>query len=583
MNKQHHSSALAICVTLCLAIGSTTAIAAGKSGNRQVPSGIDNANGPVTAKKPRWTLEDYESVAAKTIVAPPGYTYFSRCRRAPFEVTNLYPVFAGGESDAIVGDTTFPLVDGKTCYNPQNEHNVVINPTNSNNIVASANEYRLDGHAVYYSKDGGATWANVALPGWTSSTGGSGVFSTIESCGDPVLAFSPDGKRLYYTGLVCAFSGQGNLRQVKSGVAVAVSTDGGATWSAPSMAAYKASGNYFQDKQWMTVGPDGTVHVTWTEFKITANGKFGESNIVIASSKDGGKSWSGTKPVSDAVHPYNQGSMPQVGPDGTIYVSYIGATPDSDYWTDAAILAISKDGGKSFSNREVARIYDDLDCYPRQVIGQGRQTLTGMQFRINSFPNMSVDPVTGAIAMVWADNEGRGNCGGDLEFEYDNSEPTSNQVKLIRSTDGGATWSAPRVITASDATDKVYPAVAANNDKVVVGYYTRKYSTEVGADYRCGVAYLSADGNTVLGDDDIGPVCLDYAVRHSGDDFAAETRLSSVSSNPYILFSGSFIGDYTGVALDGSGKAAAVWTDFRGNPGITRPNQDAVVHTFFVP
>jgi hypothetical protein len=32
------------------------------------------------------------------------------------------------------------------------------------------------------------------------------------------------------------------------------------------------------------------------------------------------------------------------------------------------------------------------------------------------------------------------------------------------------------------------------------------------------------------------------------------------------------------MALDSAGKAIAVWTDDRGNPGITTPNQDVVVH-----
>ena len=62
----------------------------------------------------------------------------------------------------------------------------------------------------------------------------------------------------------------------------------------------------------------------------------------------------------------------------------------------------------------------------------------------------------------------------------------------------------------------------------------------------------------------------------------AETRLSSESANPWVLFTGSFIGDYTGVELDSHNRGEAVWNDFRGNPGkgsgqITPANQDAIV------
>ena len=574
--------ALAACCAVGLSLAAAQAHAQVQSGNRHSPSGLDGVNSPTPVKKPRWTLQDYESAAAKTPAVPEGYIYFSRCRFAPFTGNQLYPQFTSGESDAIVGDTEFLFADGTFCYEPQNESNIVVNPRDSRNIVTSANEYRINGQAVYYTRSGGSDWKNVVLPGWTRDTGGTGVFSNLDSCGDPVLAFAPDGKRVYFAGLVCNFDGPGNY-QLRSGVAVAASTDGGATWGRPSMVAYTASGNFFQDKEWITVGPDGTVWVSWTRFEQTPNGKFGSSPIFIARSQDGGQSWSGARPVSDRAHPFNQGSIPQVAPDGTVYVSYIGATPQSGYFEDAAIVARSTDGGRSFSTKEVARIFDDLDCYPRQVGGQLRQTLSGVQFRINSFPTMSIDPVTGAIAIVWADNEGTGTC-GDGGLVYDDAIPTSNQVKLVTSSDG-LQWTAPRVLTTStsnpDASDKVFPSVAASNGKILVGYYTRSYAAVegVGADNRCGVAYLDTGVTppAVVNYPQAGPVCLDYASRSSSDNFGSETRLSSVSSNPFILFAGSFIGDYTGVALDSGGKSYSVWTDFRGNPGVTNPNQDAVV------
>ena len=35
----------------------------------------------------------------------------------------------------------------------------------------------------------------------------------------------------------------------------------------------------------------------------------------------------------------------------------------------------------------------------------------------------------------------------------------------------------------------------------------------------------------------------------------------------------------TGTAVDAAGHAVTVWTDFRGNPGVTTPNQDTLVGT----
>jgi hypothetical protein len=283
--------------------------------------------------------------------------------------------------------------------------------------------------------------------------------------------------------------------------------------------------------------------------------------------------------VSDDAHPYNQGSQVAMAPDGALYVAYEGATPSSGYNQDALIVARSVDGGKSFTNTEVARAFDDIDCYPVQLPGaQNRQTLSFEQFRINSFPSMAIDPSNGTIAIVWADNEGSGTCGsGGASF----SGTTSNQVKLVTSSNG-IMWSAPRRVT-SGAPDKVYPSVGANAGRIVVGFYTREYSPlPTDGDRSCGIAELdSVTGAVVLPVDAVrraAPVCMDWAIRSSTDDFASQTRVSRQSSNPYILFAGSFIGDYTGTAVDSRGSAVTVWTDSRGNPGAnTTPNQDALV------
>src|SRR5215467_15715982 len=66
---------------------------------------------------------------------------FSRCRRAPFTSVGVYNPLTAPEHDAIVGDTAFGFADGTSCYNPQNEQNIVINPANALNLATSSNEY----------------------------------------------------------------------------------------------------------------------------------------------------------------------------------------------------------------------------------------------------------------------------------------------------------------------------------------------------------------------------------------------------------------------------------------------------------
>jgi len=515
---------------------------------------------------------------------------FSRCRTHPFNSSALYNLFSG---DVINGDSSSFYSDGTSCGSPQNEQNIVINPSDPSNIVTSANDYRYGFGAcwAYVSKDSGATWQDVQLPGWTSQTDSNGVFSQTGCGGDPVLAFSPDGNSLYFSSLTYGSqkNATGKAFINKSGLAVAVSHDGGLTWSNPSMIDYQATANVFIDKQWISVANDGTVYATWTQFNANKTVGYLNSPIVFSSSSNGGKSWTPVRAVSDASHPYNQGSQVGVTPSGALVVAYEGSSAGSS--NDALIVAQSRNGGATFTNTEVSRIYDDASCYPTQLPGgQGRATLTNEQFRLNSFPTMAIDPTTGKVAVVWADNRGSGTCGSsDLSFT---GTATSNQVYLVTANDqpSGELFSASQLANreTQGAADKVYPSVAANAGIISIGYYTRSYSPPgSNNDRACGIseATINSNGsldllNLVAPTDPArasASVCLDYAAVSSADNYAKETRLTTQSSNPYIQFAGAFIGDYTGAAMDSTGRAWFVWTDFRGKPGATTPNQDTVV------
>ena len=520
---------------------------------------------------------DFEAATASR-PDPDANVFFSLCRRAPFTSTTLYSPFSGANVDAIVNDTLFTLVDGTQCNNPQNEQNIVINPTNSQNIVTSANDYRFGFQAlIYYSKDGGSTFSDVLLPGWDSFSGANGLFKHVQAGGDPVLAFSPDGT-LYFLSLVYNFN---FANRTPSGLAVASSRDGGATWSRPVMVHYEDANTFFNDKNWIAAGKGGNVYVTWTLFKMDDHGLgYISSHIVEAVSHDHGATWSSPITVSDSAHFSDQGSSPAVAPDGTVYVAYEG-NQANDVTKDQTVLARSTDGGLTFTNVELGRVYDDVGCYPTNV-AQGRARLSFEQFRVSSLPSLAIDPTTGGLAVAWSDDQNNPGCAaGAASF----SGLTNNQVKLVTSTDG-ITWTAPRIITSG--ADKVYPAVGANAGRTVVGYYTRDYSpVPTMADHSCGRGFLNtSDPNYPFSAPvyiDLNPVCLDYAFSSSTDGYASETRVSTQSSNPYVEFSGSFIGDYTGVAVDSAGGAHTVWTDFRGHPGAatnpasTTPNQDTVV------
>jgi hypothetical protein len=487
------------------------------------------------------------------------------CRSAPFDTTTVYAPTT--DVNAIVGD---PVTDTGTsnlgCRSPQNETAIAVDPTDPEHLVAGANDYRVCCNGAgtndptgwaYVTFDAGATWTNVLVPGLTTQTGGQGVFKQFDAAGDPALAIGPDGT-VYYANIVF------NRQSPASGIAVSVSHDGGLSWDPPNMVAHTDTVNFFHDKELIAAGPDGRVVVTWTRFGKT------DSPIVMAISRDRGHSWNRAgAPVSDPSHPFNQGSFPQFASDGTLYVAYEGASPVNGFTTDATVVARSTDDGQTFTNVEVGRVFDDLDCFP---VFNGRQTLTGEHWRLNSFPSFSVDPVTGRLAVVWADNEGAGTCGnGGTTFEG----TTSSQVKLV--TGAWGALSAPTRVTPGTG-DKIFPAVAIRAGTIAVSYYTRDYA----ATHDPAICNLTAGpgpGTVVVPTET--STCLDYAARVSTDGFATERRLTSEGSNPHIEFAdGAFIGDYTQLVIASNGVAYACWTDFRGRPGVTPANQDAYVAAF---
>jgi hypothetical protein len=502
-------------------------------------------------------------------VLEPSSAATGLCRSAPWSVPGAYAPTAN--IDVISGDATNNSgVSNRGCKTPQNETTIAVDPTNAKHLVAGANDYRVccdfqglnDGTAWAYSSfDGGVHWNNVQVPGLTAETGGQGQFTHVDSAGDPAMSIGPDGT-VYYSNIV--FS----RIEPFSGVAVSVSHDGGLTWDAPNMLTWSNSPVFFNDKALIGAGPDGKVVVTWTKFDSGPHGaSYLSSPIVMAISNNQGHSWNNQgSPVSDAAHPFDQGSYPVFGPDGSLYVAYEGGDPATGYATDATMLARSTDDGHTFTNVNVGRVFDDNDCYP--VFG-GRQTLTGEHFRLNSYPTLSVDPVTGQIAVAWADDQGAGTCGtGGTHFVG----TTSAQVKLVH----GAWGAFPAPVTVTSGGDKVFPGIAIRNGVTVVTYYTRDYANDpTVCNFKTGVG-----AGKIVVVPTATSVCLDYAEGSSSSAFA-ETRLTSQGSNPYIEFAdGAFIGDYSQAAIGSDGIAHTAWTDFRGNPGTTPANQDVYVANF---
>ena len=480
---------------------------------------------------------------------------------------NIYQP-TGQNVDQISGDTVVSAGSQTGCQAAQNETTIAVNPRNAANLVAGTNDYRLfntrearnDGSGWAYSTfDGGRTWRDVQLPHLTYQTGATGALYDMDSAGDPAVAFGGDGS-VYYANLV--FSRLNNA----SGVVVNVSHDGGLTWGEPSIVhtdGVDGNGNplstgVFNDKEWITVDPrSGVVYVTWTSFLPD-----GTSPITVSRSDDGGQTWSAPTFVNPAssftpggVTPYSQGSNPQVGRHGKLYIAYesaICATLACNQPTDhdEVIVATSGDGGQTFSNAAVAVDYD----FPNNP-DVGRSTLTGENFRINSFPQMAIDRSTDTLYVTWADDR------NGLYDANGNSIKTNGDV-LVTASKNGRHWS--DVQTVGTAADEVYPAIAAYDDQVAVSFYTRAYDSKgIGLDF----AYVRADEGRHLASAPLKRITTQTA--------NPQTQFLGIGAVTGNVLQGVFIGDYTAAAMGRDGVFHPSWTDFRGHPGVTSPNQDA--------
>ena len=217
-----------------------------------------------------------------------------------------------------------------------------------------------------------------------------------------------------------------------AGIAFSRSSDGGQTWSAPINVPGSIGSNYNSWDPAVAVGPDGTVYAA---FML---GHSSQWYPVVAASFDHGKTFPQVTPlVPPDEKNWGDREFLAVGPDGAVYLTY-------DYGPNRTSITFlcAPDGSCGYAS-------GDVNVVMQKSLDHGK-TFSGMVHVSPGFPAsggdlapLVVEPKTGAVDLLY---QGYGIT--DLvtyamtpAYEY-----------FTRSTDGGATWSAPLKVGASAGT-----------------------------------------------------------------------------------------------------------------------------------
>ena len=301
----------------------------------------------------------------------------------------LFNTATAQHTNILISDTNYP-----------NEPAIVINPNNTNQLMAGSN---IDNY--YYSTDGGSNWTEGIL---TSSYG---------VWGDPVLACDTTGS-FYFFHLSNPPSGNWIDR-----IVCQKTNAPGAIWSNGSFTGL--NGTKAQDKQWVAIDrSNNTIYMTWTEFDDYGSSDPADSSrILFSKSADQGQTWSMPIKINqvsgDCIDEDNttEGAVPAIGPNGEVYVSWAGPA--------GLVFDKSLDGGATWLAQDT----------PVSSIPGGWDFAIPGIYRANGLPVTTCDtsggPNHGTIYINWSDQR---------------NGPGNTDIWLVKSTDGGNTWTLPEKV-----------------------------------------------------------------------------------------------------------------------------------------
>lgn len=446
----------------------------------------------------------------------------------------------------------------------QGETAIAINPNTAQQLVGGANTFLADPNcapptgsnggteALYGSTDGGNTWTLNCAP-WPSSLNQGTQNTSFGS--DPAVAWDSAGKAYAAYLLIninCTATSCDNA-SASDAIEIATSSNSGTTWSSLGQVVNNLGiATVFEDKEMIAVDTGNTsphpnrLYVIWDEG--SASGQFER----VAHSDSGATgSWTTTQVDSDTTFEDIGGAI-AVGPDGTVYAIWNRLSFDvlGSQTGETTVFSKSSDGGNTWTA-------------PATIA-----THTLFSFGTNNTPPAQDLRGTNAFGAIAIDRDGTSPHNGNLYVVYTDyasaaAAPNDTNIYLVRSTDGGNTWSSPLEVNDDGATSlatQFFPWVDVDQSSGAVGvswYDTRNDGPPSGQFRKTQIfAAQSADGGATFSANlQVSNPSTQFAPNPAVN-FSDENSTDNTNANP------NQYGDYAQIAFS-AGIAHPLWCDSR--------------------
>jgi hypothetical protein len=464
----------------------------------------------------------------------------------------------------------YPVPPGATKPDPGTCYDGPFNANHSESWLAAkpgtetltgASKFFFDKYSTFYmfylgsyTMPNGKPAGNVQIPGYDCiSTGSQNMPPSWTNNTDPSVGYDTQG-RVYSLNLPFnAFWGGG--MHPNGAIGITYSDDNGQSWTVGNGGQFldqlpnsiSTTFGHVEDKQFLAVNHYVTsqyadhVYAMWTDF----NGANGNGKIMVSVSRDRGQTFSKPVMLSQPAYttPGNTYTYPSVGPDGTVYVAFVGG------------YDLNKN--RMFGSVYVAKSIDDGQTWGPFVAAASplenpNGFLPNTTFRDGIIENFTASPTyPGHVYLTYED--------------YDPNAGTMN-VRFTQSTDGGLTWATPALVNDdanTAAADQFQPSVAAGpGGAVAVAFYDRRQPCpsdpsilpqDIGAANLCIAVSLQAYKDSGAG---AVPVGSNYDI--SQYEWDPQQPAQSLGGLPQYPCAGhrnpcpagrGFIGDYFGLAI----------------------------------